>query len=115
MCPRAVPSHFSKWRRTRVPVPNGSVASGVAHANLMCVCVCRPNVCVRTTESFDIRDDDDDDEDDDNNNVIHYHHHFAMSTVCDDSNNVYQCTITYVYTSRVDTGLSDVSVISSYI
>ena len=62
----------------------------------VCVRVCRPNVCVRTTESFDVRDDDDDDDE----SHHHHHHHFAMSTVCDDSNNVYKCTITCVYMLR---------------
>lgn len=59
------------------------------------VCVFRPNVCVRTTDSFETRDEEDDDDDD----AIHHHHrhhHFAMSTVCDDSDNVYKCTVTYV-------------------
>ena len=63
---------------------------------LTCVCVYRPNVCVRTTESFDTRADDDDDDGDDDV-MFHRHHHFAMSTVCDDSDNVYKCTVTYVY------------------
>lgn len=55
----------------------------------VCVCVCRPNVCVRTTESFETRDNNDDDDDD----VRRRHHHFAMSTVCDDSDTVYKCTV----------------------
>ena len=62
----------------------------------VCVCACRPNVCVRTTESFDIRDDDDDDDGGGGGDVIHHHHQFAMSTVCDDSDNVYKCTVTCV-------------------
>jgi len=46
-------------------------------------------VCVRTTESFETRDNNDDDDDD----VRRRHHHFAMSTVCDDSDTVYKCTV----------------------
>ena len=57
------------------------------------MCVYRPNVCVRTTESYDTRDEDDDDEGD---VTYHHYHHLAMSTVCDDADTVYKCTMTYV-------------------
>lgn len=49
-------------------------------------------MCARTTESFETQDDEDDDD------VIRnrHYHQFAMSTVCDETESVYKCTITYV-------------------
>jgi len=58
------------------------------------VCLNRPNVCVHTTESLEAPDDDDDD--DVTGNQDRQHHQFALSTICDETESVYKCTVTYV-------------------